>query len=72
MKWNDYFKIVQIENARSDMSASDWLLDQYYAYEIRDPDDKLIGTYKDHKYAKRQAKYKFKKLMAKLEKILLV
>lgn len=71
MKWNDYFKIVQIENPSNDPSAMAWIADEYYRYEIRDPDDKLIGTYRDQLYAEKQAKYKFKKIMAKLEKILL-
>jgi len=71
-KWNDYFKIVQVENLpRGGQSATSWMLEEYLSYEVRDPDDKLIGTYKDQKYAIKQAKYKFKRLQAKLEKILL-
>lgn len=52
-------------------SASMWMLDEEIRYEIHDPDGKIIGKYKDFGYAKKQAKYKFRKLQAKLEKILL-
>lgn len=69
-KWNDYFKIVETEDGR-EKSATSWMLDEYYVYELHDPEGKVVGSYKDLKYAKKQAKYKFKKLMAKLEKILL-
>lgn len=72
MKWNDYFKIECIEQPFSgDFSRSDWTLEDYYKYELRDLDGNLIGTYRDFKYAKKQAKYKFNKMMAKLENILL-
>jgi hypothetical protein len=72
MKWNDYFKIECVENpAMQDITASNWMLEDYYKYELRDPDGNLIGSYKDFRYAKKQAEYKFKKMMAKLEKILL-
>ena len=72
-KWNDYFKIVQTETEQSrENSATSWMLDEYYHYELHDPDGKVVGTYKDLKYARKQAKYKFKKLMTKLENILLV
>lgn len=68
-KWNDYFKVVQIE--KDGAGASMWMLDEHYTYEIHDPDGKVMGSYKDQKYAIKQAKYKFRKLLAKWEKILL-
>lgn len=68
MQWKDYYKIVLVEDASS---ATNWMLDDNQKYEIRDYQDNLIGTYKDKKYAIKQAKFKFKKLQAKLEKILL-
>lgn len=69
-KWNDYFKIVQKEDIPSS-GATSWMLEEYYTYELHDPYGNIVATYKDQRYAKKQAKYKFKKLMAKLEKILL-
>lgn len=73
-KWNDYFKIVQVDNSEDPgrASATMWMLDEsYYKYELHDPQGNVVATYKDMKYAKKQAKYKFKRIMAKLEKILL-
>jgi len=70
-KWNDYFQIVQKENLEDRAHTSMWMFDEYYRYELVDPDGNIVATYKDHKYAKKQAKYKFKNMMAKLEKILL-
>lgn len=69
-KWNDYFKIVQIEEIPSS-GATPWMLEEYYSYELHDPFGRIVATYKDEKYAKKQARYKFKKIMAKLERILL-
>lgn len=71
MKWNDYFKIIIVDSAGNEPGDDDWLWGDERQFQVRDPDNKLIGTYKDEKYAKKQAKYKFKKLTAKLEKILL-
>ena len=72
MQWNDYYKIVRVDlMADEDKSATSWMLDEEIRYEIHDPDGKVIAKYKDFQYAKKQAKYRFKKLQAKLEKILL-
>lgn len=72
-KWSDYYKIVEIENP--DYDPEKWMLFDdnmpWKLYQIIDPSDTTIGTYRDFKYAKKQAKYKFKCLQAKLEKILL-
>ncbi len=71
-KWNDYFRIVTIENPKR--SREHWSIDfdePYELYELHDPAGKVVATYKDFRYAKKQAKYRFKKLQAKLEKILL-
>lgn len=65
-KWDDYYKVIR----KVPESATDWIL-QEYKYELRDNEDKLIGTYDSYSYAVKQAKYRFKKLQAKLEKILL-
>lgn len=72
MQWNDYYKIVRVDLMADDKrSATSWMLDEEIRYEIHDPDGKVIAKYKDFQYAKKQAKYRFKKLQAKLEKILL-
>ena len=73
-KWNDYFKIVKVENVEDPgyASATMWLLEEsYYKYELHDPYGNVVATYKDRAYAQKQAKYKFKRMMAKLENILL-
>ncbi len=63
MKWDDYYKIVMSD-------SENW--DDPITYKIlRAADHKVIGEYKDFKYAKKQAKYKFKRMMANVEKILL-
>lgn len=74
-KWEEFFKIVTIENPA--YTADSWIHDMearepWSLFQVTDPDGLVVGTYKDFKYAKRQARYKFKKLQAKLEKILLV
>lgn len=72
MQWNDYYKIVRVDLLADERrSATSWMLDEEIRYELHDPDGNVIAKYKDFKYAKKQAKYKFKKLQAKLEKILL-
>lgn len=38
---------------------------------IRLHDNQLIGAYRDFKYAQKQAKFKFKKMQKKVEKLLL-
>lgn len=71
-KWQDYFKIVEIENP--DYDTEQWHLDEdnpWRLYQLVDMSETVVATYKDFKYAKKQAKYKFKRLQAKLEKILL-
>jgi hypothetical protein len=71
-KWQEYYTIVEIENIpKEGQSASSWMMGEYSKYHLLDPDGKIIGIYKDKKYAKKQAKYKFKKILAKLERILL-
>lgn len=62
-KWTDFF---QVEPVGSD---SLWADDRRYA--IKDATGKQIGEYKDRKYAVKQAKYKFKKMQAKIERLLL-
>ena len=71
-KWSDYYRIVRVQTVDRDMSATAWMLDDYWTYELHDIYGNVIGSYKDYQYAKKQAKYKFKKMQAKLEKILLV
>lgn len=71
-KWDEYFRIVTIENPKR--SGERWTIDfdePYELYELHDPTGKVVATYKDFRYAKKQAKFRFKKLQAKLEKILL-
>jgi hypothetical protein len=72
MKWTDYYKIVRVDlMAEENRSATSWMLDEEIRYELHDIDGNVIAKYKDFKYAKKQAKYKFKRLQAKLENILL-
>ena len=66
IKWTDYYRIVEIDGMTK--SNDFWAESEYH---LEDADGKIVGVYKDYKYAKKQAKYKFKKLQAKLEKILL-
>lgn len=68
-KWQDYFDVVPV--TPKDQDASDWMLGYNQEYAIVDKNDVVIGTYKDYKYAIKQAKYKFKKIMSGVERILL-
>lgn len=80
LKWNDYFKIketILAHKIKRD-SEQEYILDQEYSmffepkYEIIEiSTSKVIGTYKDYKYAIKQARYKYKKIITKIDKILL-
>jgi hypothetical protein len=72
MKWSDYYKIVQIDIPQEEWN-DDIFSDDYawWKFELHDPDGRVVGTYRDYKYAKKQAKYKFKTIMAKVERLLL-
>ena len=72
-KWQDYFTIHEVDNHDTrDLNDEDsWMTHPFWLFEVRDPNNKVVGTYKDEKYAKKQARYKFKKMMANVEKILL-
>lgn len=73
-KWSDYFHVVAIDNPNwSDFDGgSSNGMRFFILYELRTVgDNTLIGTYNDRRYAEKQARFRFKKLQAKLEKILL-
>lgn len=64
-KWQDYFKIVDVDREEHDM---------FYTFEYQlvvIANDKIVGTYKDEAYAKKQAKYKFRRMLKQVEKTLL-
>lgn len=56
-KWQDYFEL----------SAKSW---NEIALVVKGTNE-VVGVYVDAKYAKKQAKYKFKKITKKVEKALL-
>lgn len=64
--WQDYFYIVAIDCRTYD----DPFEPDMYELRIKS-NDEVVGTYNDGNYAKKQARYKFKKISQKLEKILL-
>jgi hypothetical protein len=69
-KWQDYFKVVQVdEEGNSDPDS--WTWGDEFKFELHDPSGKVVATYKDQKYAVKQAKYRFKKLQKRVEQILL-
>lgn len=64
-KWNDYFQIIEVDREEHEM---------WYAYEYKlvvIANQQVVGTYKDEKYAKKQAKYKFRRILKQVEKTLL-
>lgn len=66
-KWNEYFKIV--DNDKSDIDNFEWDNHEYQIVIIATGE--VIGTYKDERYAIKQAKHKFKRIVSQVEKILL-
>ena len=65
MKWDDYFNIETEYINDGDYHS-------HYQYKIVVKATKeIVGTYKDNRYAIKQAKYKFKKISNRVEKILL-
>ena len=54
MKWTDYYKIVEFDPS----AGQDWMTDVEY-HLVVNATDEVVGKYKDHKYAKKQAKYPF-------------
>jgi len=61
MKWQDYYKI-----------EDEWVEDiGFEAKLIVIATGEIVGKYKDTRYAEKQAKYKFKKILNKVETILL-
>jgi len=66
VKWKDFFRIEELDGIT--MENNFWVETEYLLIDI---DGKLHGNYRDKKYAVKQAKYKFKRLQSRLEKILL-
>lgn len=64
--WEEYYRVDRKENSGVDFS--DWL-DTYQIVVIST--NEVVGTYKDYKYARKQAKHKFKKIVKRVERILL-
>lgn len=70
-KWQDYF---EIQDALADPDSLDSIKhwDFKSRYKLIDKSTgKIIGRYQDDKYARKQAKYKFKKMAKRVERILL-
>ncbi len=64
--WQEYFYIATIDCRTNDDPFEPDM------YELRIiSNDEVVGTYNDVNYTKKQARYKFKKISKKLEKILL-
>lgn len=66
-KWDQYFKIVDVDKS----DENDFWMDNHEYQLVVISTGEVVGTYKDEKYAKKQAKYKFKRLASQVEKILL-
>jgi hypothetical protein len=73
-KWTDVYRVVEKPIISLD-SENEYLVDHpssMYRYEIIEINSsKIIGSYQDYRYAIKQARYKYKKLIAMIEKILL-
>lgn len=63
--WKEMFEI----KLRSEPDG-DWGYVDYYEL-INKHSGEVVGTYDDEKYAEKQARYKYKKILSKLEKALL-
>lgn len=64
--WQEYFYIKN----RSCQTNDDPFADDAYDLCIKGTDE-VVASYNDRRYAIKQAKYKFKRITQKLEKILL-
>lgn len=65
--WKNFFEIKEIDVSEED----NWMWDNYEYHLINKHSGEVIGKYKDQRYAEKQAKYKYKKILRKLEKTLL-
>lgn len=66
MKWDDYFYI------KCEYLNKEIVFESHYIYKVVIKNtDEVVGTYNDERYAKKQARYKFKKIASKVERILL-
>jgi hypothetical protein len=65
-KWSDYFEI-RVLNQEADLH---YTVDYIYQLVVKNT-GKVIGTYNSKRYAERQAKLKFQRILDKIEKILL-
>ena len=63
MKWSDYFEL------EVDDSKGDWRLIKVLLKEKST--GKVIAEYKDMRYAQKQAKHKFRRLIKKIERTVL-
>lgn len=67
-RWQDYFTVIEVTSSSDD----DVLFTMNgVRYNLVDRDGNVVAVYRDHRYAVKQAKYRYKKLSKKLEKILL-
>jgi hypothetical protein len=65
--WKDYFDIKEIDTSHE----IDWELDMVKYHLIIKATGEVIAKYNDLKYAQKQAKFKYKKMSKKIERILL-
>ena len=65
--WKSAFYIKDIE----DPAMFYWIGGRRRTSQLFTIDGRLVGTYDSERYATKQAKYRYKKMMAKVEKILL-
>lgn len=66
--WKNFFEIKEFTSSHED---DHWVFDNYEYHLINKHSGEVIGKYKDQRYAEKQAKYKYKKILRKLEKTLL-
>lgn len=66
-KWEDYFELSTISPDTPEYDSSKWWQVQL---KIK-VSGQVVGVYQDFKYAEKQAKYKFKKIIKQVEKTLL-
>jgi hypothetical protein len=65
--WKNYFEVKEVDESEEEH----WALDVFEYHLINKHTGEVLGIYKDKRYAEKQAKYKYKKILSKLEKSLL-
>ncbi len=67
MKWEDFYDVM----IDPETSGNDKMYADIRFLVVEKATGKTVGSYRDHVYAMKQAKYKFKKNLDKIEKVLL-